>query len=210
MMIRMAFVLTVSGFAFAAASAWAQESPAASPPAETAPAEVVPAEAAPAESKPAESRPVESKPAESKPAESKPAESKSAETSPADAADSRYTFSRVQDGYVRLDNRTGQVSFCSKRTVGWGCQLVPEDRIAFESEIARLQDENATLKKDLLTRGLSLPGGVKSEPPLAQGDPTFKLPNDANVERMKSYITKLWRRLVDMIAGMQKDVLRKS
>jgi hypothetical protein len=190
-MVRMALVLTVGGFAFAAASAWAQEPPASSPSTESAP----PVEAAPAESKPPENKPVESKPAEN---------------SPADAADSRYTFRRVQDGYVRLDNRTGQVSLCSKRTVGWGCQLVPEDRIAFESEIARLQDENAALKKDLLTRGLSLPGGVKSEPPLAQSDKTFKLPNDANIEHMKSYIGALWRRLVDMIASLQKDVLKKS
>lgn len=202
-MIRIAFVLIVGGLALAAAPAWAQEPPPATPPVEAAPAEVAPAESNPAESKPAETRPTESKPVESK-----PAENKSAETPPADPADSRFTFSRAQDGYVRLDNRTGQVSVCSKRTVGWGCQLAPEDRIAFESEIARLQDENAALKKDLLARGLSLPGGVKSEPPLAQGDPAFKVPND--VERMKSYIAKLWGRLVDMIAHMQKDVLKKS
>jgi uncharacterized low-complexity protein len=205
-MIRMAVILTVSGLVLAAASAQAQN-----PPAENPAAESAPAESKPAESKPAESNPAESKLTESKPAESKPAENKAAESSPADGAESRYTFSRVQDGYVRLDNRTGQVSFCSKRTVGWACQLVPEDRTAFESEIARLQDENAALKKDMLTRGLALPGGIKSDPPLAQGsDRTFKLPNDPNIERMREFVEKLWRRLVDLIVNLQKEALKKS
>ena len=43
--------------------------------------------------------------------------------------------------------RTGQVAFCSPHTVGWACQAVPEDRAALEKEIARLQDEVASLKK---------------------------------------------------------------
>ncbi len=225
-MIRRVFVLTVSGLVFAAVPARAQTAPAESPPAESAPAETKPienkptespaAESAPAESKSTENKPVESAPAENKSTESKPVESKPGESTPAenksaDSGENRFTFSRVQDGYVRLDNRTGQVSFCSKRTVGWACQLVPEDRIAFESEIARLQDENATLKKDLLTRGLSLPGNVKTDPPLAQGsDRTFKLPNDTTIDRMRSLIEQLWRRLVDMIVHLQKDVLKKS
>src|SRR5262249_32485837 len=31
--------------------------------------------------------------------------------------DSRYTFNRVDDGYLRLDGRTGQVSICARRPV---------------------------------------------------------------------------------------------
>jgi hypothetical protein len=50
--------------------------------------------------------------------------------------DSRYSFHRVQDGYLRLDVRTGQVALCSRRQVGWACQVLPDDRIVLESEIA--------------------------------------------------------------------------
>jgi hypothetical protein len=127
-----------------------------------------------------------------------------------DNSESRYTFSRVQDGFLRLDNRTGHVSLCSKRAVGWGCQLVPEDRGAFENEIARLQDENAALKRDLLARGLPLPGSVKPDPDTARRDPAFKMPSDAQVERMRSIIESAWRRLVEMISNLQRDVLKKS
>ena len=44
----------------------------------------------------------------------------------------------------------------------------PDERTALESEIGRLQSENAALKKELLARGLALPGGVKDEVPVAQ------------------------------------------
>ena len=62
------------------------------------------------------------------------------------AARSRFSFNRVDDGFLRLDNQTGQVAFCSPPAVGWACQAVPEDRAALEKEIARLQDEVASLK----------------------------------------------------------------
>ena len=80
----------------------------------------------------------------------------------------RYTFSKVADGFVRLDTQTGEVSLCSQRTVGWACQAVPEDRAVLENEIARLRRENAALKKDILARGLPLPAGAMPEPPVVR------------------------------------------
>ncbi len=58
----------------------------------------------------------------------------------------RFSFNRVDDGFLRLDNQTGQIAYCSPHSVGWACQAVPEDRAALEKEIARLQNEVATLK----------------------------------------------------------------
>ena len=69
--------------------------------------------------------------------------------------DGRYTFHRVGDGFVRLDSRTGQVSQCGWSAGTWSCKTVPDERTALESEIARLQNENAALKKSLLSRGLA-------------------------------------------------------
>src|SRR5262249_33458724 len=69
--------------------------------------------------------------------------------------DNRYQLGRVEDGYLRLDLKTGQVSLCSRRSAGWACVTVPDDRAAFDGEIARLQGENAALKKAMLDRGLS-------------------------------------------------------
>ena len=59
-------------------------------------------------------------------------------TGPSDSA--RYTFYRVQDIFLRLDVRTGQVSQCGWDALGWFCRVVPDERAALESEIARLHD----------------------------------------------------------------------
>jgi hypothetical protein len=127
----------------------------------------------------------------------------------ADTDDSRYQFNRVEDGFLRLDLKTGQVSLCSRRTVGWSCVAVPDDRTAFDSEIARLQGENVALKKAMLARGLPLPGGVTSAapttPPASRDDSNLKLPSNADVDRMMSAVERVWRRLVEMLMSLQKD-----
>jgi hypothetical protein len=130
---------------------------------------------------------------------------------PPEGEDNRYMYNRVQDGFLRLDTRTGQVSLCSRRPVGWACHVVPDERTALEGEIARLQTENATLKKELVSRGLDLPAGMRAE---ANGqrprDPDLRLPNNADLDRVVTFIEKAWRRLVEMIVNLQKDVLKGS
>src|SRR5476649_1349850 len=79
--------------------------------------------------------------------------------------DSRYSFHRMGDGFVRLDSRTGQLAQCGWAATGWSCKMVPDERAALESEIGRLQRDNAELKKSLLSRGLELPSGVVAEAP---------------------------------------------
>jgi hypothetical protein len=138
------------------------------------------------------------------------------------AEDGRYTFHRVQDNFVRLDGRTGQVALCGHGAAGWTCQAVADERAALESEIARLQTDNAALKKELLARGLPLPGGVKPDavPPVAKAPdkapdksdkpPELRMPSDADLERMKSFFEDVWRRLVEMIGNLQRDMQRKG
>jgi hypothetical protein len=120
--------------------------------------------------------------------------------------DSRYSFNKVEDGYLRLDIRTGQVSLCSRRQVGWACQTLPEDRIVLEGEIARLQSENGLLKKELLSRGLALPGGVSAPRPAAKSKP----PSDSQVDKVMTLAEAMWYRLVEMIANLQREIMKKG
>ena len=124
----------------------------------------------------------------------------SAQTAP-DSENGRYSFSGVPDGMLRLDTRTGQVSLCAKQATGWACSAVPDERAALENEIARLQRENGALKKDMLARGLPLPGGVASGPPANQRELNLKvpLPSDAEIDRVMGAFEKMWRRLIDMV-----------
>ena len=123
-----------------------------------------------------------------------------AQSPPPEGADSRYTFHRVDDGYVRLDGRTGQVSMCVQRPIGWACQAVPDERSALEAEIARLQGESAALKRELIARNLPLPGAVRPEPPAAKEEPPrLQLPNDADLDKVVTFFEKIWRRFVEVI-----------
>jgi hypothetical protein len=126
---------------------------------------------------------------------------------PSDSA--RYTFHRVQDTFLRLDARTGQVSRCGWIIDGWFCRVVPDERMAFETEIARLQTGNIALKKELLARGLPLPDGIKADPPVAR-DNDVKLPSDVELDRAPGFLEKVWRRMVGMMVNLQRDVLHKS
>ena len=120
--------------------------------------------------------------------------------------DNRYTFKQMDGGYLRLDGRTGQVSICTPRAVGLACQAVADERTALEAEIARLQAENVALKKELLAHNLALPGTVK--PP--EEPSRLQLPDDAEFNKMMAFVEKVWRRLVDMVGTLQKDMQRQS
>ncbi len=137
----------------------------------------------------------------------------SADDATPDNNEGRYTFSKVAEGFLRLDLQTGQVSVCSQRAVGWACQAVPEDRAVLENEIARLRSENAALKKDILARGLPLPAGTMPEPPAKRdGDHTLRPKDDfdRDIDRMMALVGRAWHRLVEAIARAQQQVLNKS
>jgi hypothetical protein len=141
-----------------------------------------------------------------------------AQPAPPGSDDSRYTFHRVGDSFVRLDGRTGYVSVCGRESAGWACRVVPDERTALEESIGRLQGDNATLKKELLTRGIALPSGVRADPPaVAEADkakpsenPSAKVPSDAEMDRVLGFIEKVWRRLVEIMIDLQRDMQRKG
>jgi len=82
----------------------------------------------------------------------------------------------------------------------------------FESEIARLQKENAALKQALLSHDLPLPAGAPAAPPPADDDKhlTLRLPTTEDIDRMVSFVGHVWQRLVEAITNAQNQVLHKS
>jgi hypothetical protein len=134
----------------------------------------------------------------------------------------RYSFHRVDDSFIRLDTQTGQVSKCGWVAAGWSCQAAADERAALDSEIVRLQRENAELKKSLLAHGVDLPSGPVAEapsqaapvPPAPVPDPTPnkepKGPSEVDVNRAIAFVKHVWQRLVDLMVDLQRDIQRRS
>ncbi len=134
-----------------------------------------------------------------------------AQANPDNDETGRFVFQRTDDGYLRLDTRSGQVSLCARRPVGWACHPVPDERAALEGEIARLQRDNGHLKKELLTRDIPLPGNIRKDPPTAklpEGD--LKLPSDSDMDRVFSFLERTWRRLAEKMSELQRDYFGKT
>jgi hypothetical protein len=127
------------------------------------------------------------------------------------ALPSRFVFNRVDDGFLRLDNQNGKVTFCSPHTVGWSCQAVPEDHVALERELARLKDEVTGLKAQVAALRALSPRPQADLPPPAAADKsaeTKKPPGD--LARAGAAFENAWRRLVEIIVKLQKDMMHKS
>jgi hypothetical protein len=136
-----------------------------------------------------------------------------AEAEMPDSEHGRYIFSKVAEGFLRLDTQTGQVSVCSQRAVGFACQAAPDDRAVLENEIARLRAENAGLKKEMLAHGLALPGTGAVAPESSgthDNEITIRLPDNSEIDRVVAYAGQLWHRFVEAIARAQKQVLNNK
>ncbi len=132
---------------------------------------------------------------------------------PPDAGEARYSFYKVDDGFLRLDMQTGEVALCGRQAVGWACLAAPEDRAVLENEIARLQKENAPLKRALLSHDLPLPSGSVPEiAASASGDQhlTLRLPTIDDIDRMVAFAGHVWHRLVEAIANAQNQILHRG
>lgn len=69
-------------------------------------------------------------------------------TAPADMTENgRYSMTPADGGFLRLDTRSGVVSFCKVENGSAFCRAATEERAALEGEIDRLVKQNEALKK---------------------------------------------------------------
>ncbi|MGE0213483.1 MAG: hypothetical protein AB7S41_17470 [Parvibaculaceae bacterium] len=108
---------------------------------------------------------------------------------PAAAAEEagRYVLKDVKDGFIRLDTRTGAVSHCLPRTTQWICESVADDRQVLQQEIAKLENDNAALKKRV------------SELESKRG---VELPSDADLDRVMGFFERMMKRLIEFARGL--------
>jgi hypothetical protein len=98
---------------------------------------------------------------------------------PATAENGRYSMTPVQDGFLRLDTRTGAVALCRLVSGAPECRLAADERAALESEIGRLEAENRDLR-------LKAPGPSAAAP-------LSGLPSEQDMDRALSFAERFMR-----------------
>jgi hypothetical protein len=149
-----------------------------------------------------------------------------------DSGNPRFAFHAIDGGFLRLDLVTGAVASCRQHAADWTCVPGREERAALDREIARLQRDNAALKNALLEHGVPLPSDMKADapttaeaiprppqtvppttsppPPSAKSGEGDRSPDDAEIERIMTMMEKVWRRLVEMMMNIQRDLQKKG
>jgi hypothetical protein len=65
----------------------------------------------------------------------------------------RYTMQPIEEGFLRLDTRTGAVSVCSGEGKDWSCTPASDERSDLEDENAQLRADNAVLREQIADLG---------------------------------------------------------
>ena len=119
----------------------------------------------------------------------------------------RYEMRQNEDGYIRLDTQTGDMSICHRKNAGWTCEVIPDDRTVLETEIQRLDEENKLLRK-------SLTDSVENEaaPESQNGDDrvVIELPTREEilkgVDHAEEFLDEVMERFQEMIKAMKKEI----
>ena len=99
----------------------------------------------------------------------------------------RYVFDKSENGIVRLDTQTGEMSTCEQKAGQLTCRPAAEEKQASESEIERLNQKVDRLEKQLA----DLENRVVS--------PKDLLPSDEQVDRTLGIMERFFRRFLDVV-----------
>jgi hypothetical protein len=61
----------------------------------------------------------------------------------------RFELKKVENGFLRLDTKTGIVAFCSRKNDVWQCSDIDDDTRQYRLQLEKLKAENRQLKKQM-------------------------------------------------------------
>ncbi|WP_027230330.1 hypothetical protein [Phyllobacterium sp. UNC302MFCol5.2] len=95
-----------------------------------------------------------------------------------------YTLEKTADGFVRMNNKTGEMSICQQQAAQLVCKVAAEERTAYEEDIADLKGRVAKLEDTVAAMG--------KIPPIVRD----ALPSDEQFEKSLGYMEKFMRRFM--------------
>jgi hypothetical protein len=126
------------------------------------------------------------------------------ETATPDKQNGRFIFNPVAGGVLRLDTQTGQVSGCSRLPAG-PASWSPMSARRWRWRSSACRKKTRGLRASFWTVGPRPPGAPGPSPAKE-----LKLPSDAELDKVISFLEQAWRRLIEMGRNVLKDVEKKN
>lgn len=106
----------------------------------------------------------------------------------------RFRLERTEDGYVRMDTKTGAMSICRERSGQLVCTLAADERAAYQDDIADLGEKLDKLEARIAA--LESGGGAKADP---------GLPSEEEFEQTMGLMERFFRRFMGMVQDFEKE-----
>lgn len=133
----------------------------------------------------------------------------SAEIFAAENSSGRYQMQKTDDGILRLDTQTGQMSLCSDTAGRWSCESIESGQAASGGgdRVAKLERENEQLKDDVKR----LEGMIGLDGATPKKRDRFVLPSEEDVDRAMTMVEKMLKRFKDALEDLEnKDGTEKK
>lgn len=105
----------------------------------------------------------------------------------AHAQTARFALEKTDDGFVRMDTETGQMSVCTLTNDQLVCKMAADERSAFDADIAALEDRVAALEQGRGQGALAVPEG--------------ELPSEQEFEQTLDYMERFMNRFMGIVEG---------
>ncbi|MCB1506963.1 MAG: hypothetical protein KDJ47_18500 [Hyphomicrobiaceae bacterium] len=123
-------------------------------------------------------------------------------------------------GFIRLDTQTGAMALCSGKEGEWACKAMPDDQKSLNDRIAKLEEENRSLRdenkrlEDVL--GLNpdakpkdgagaVPGAPQDGGPPVPPEQGLKLPSEKDVDKAFDYVEGILKKFRDRLKKLEEE-----
>ncbi|MDI6025394.1 hypothetical protein QBK99_04145 [Corticibacterium sp. UT-5YL-CI-8] len=112
----------------------------------------------------------------------------------AGAQEQRYQLEKTENGYVRMDTRTGEMSICEEKSAQLVCRVAADERTAMQDEVDRLRGDVSALHDRVIKLENSLSARLES-----------KLPSDEEFEKTMGYMERFFRSFMGIVKEQEAD-----
>jgi hypothetical protein len=104
----------------------------------------------------------------------------------------RYSLQKTTEGYVRLNNTTGEMSICKEQGDQLICRTAADDRVELEEGISQLEARVAKMEAKLAS--LETSGAITKN----------TMPTDEEFEKTMGYMEKFFRRFMGVVKDLNE------